>query len=82
MRVVSVTLLSLVATIFLSSALLLALPGDFSERALWITIFVPLIWASFMTYSYWDKKAWRTMLTLGLVSITGIAIVIISPTPV
>lgn len=81
MRVLSVTLLSLVATIFLSSALLLALPGNFAVRALWITILVPVVWAGFMTYSYWDQKAWRTVTVLGAFSIAGIIIVILSPIP-
>ncbi len=81
MRVLSVTLLSFLATIFFGAGLLLGLPGDFAERALWVTVLVPIIWASFMIYSYWDKKPGRTVLTLTGISLCSLGVVLTTPIP-
>ena len=81
MRVFSVTLLSFLATIFTGAGLLLGLPGDFAERAKWITILTPVIWTAFMFYAYWDKKAWRTTAVLSGICFTGVAVIIFVPTP-
>ena len=70
-RLMSIILWSLVAAIFFSSAVLLKGPGPFSEKALWITIAVPLIWTAFQFWTYWDGKAWRV--TTGLISISIIS---------
>ena len=69
-RLTSILLWSLTATIFVSAALLLALPGAFSERALWLALAVPLIWAVFQFWCYWDRSAWRT--AGGLIALTAV----------
>ena len=69
-RLTSIILWALTATIFISSALALTLPGPFSERALWVALAVPLIWAVFQFWCYWDKSQWRVaggMIALTLV---------------
>ncbi|MEM9054111.1 MAG: hypothetical protein AAGB16_02190, partial [Pseudomonadota bacterium] len=43
-RLMSVLVWALIATTFLTAALLLALPGPFSEKALFMTVAVPLVW--------------------------------------
>ena len=70
-RLTSVIVWSLVATIFVGAAALIALPGNFSDKALWLTLSVPLIWAGFQFWTYWEKSAWRVV--IGLVGVTIIA---------
>lgn len=77
-RLTSIILWSLVATIFFSSAILLKGPGPFSEKALWITIAVPLLWTAFQFWTYWDGKAWRVAAGLISISIISGAIVFLS----
>ncbi|WP_262694452.1 hypothetical protein [Kordiimonas aquimaris] len=82
MRVFNVTILSVLATVLIGAGLLLGLPGDFSERALWLTVFIPVIWTAFMFYCYWDKKVWRVTTALIGICLIGIGIVLTTPTPV
>lgn len=58
-RLTSVIFWSLVATLLLTSAMLLTLPGSFSEVALWLSLAVPIIWAAFQFWCYWDANKWR-----------------------
>lgn len=81
MRHTSAVLISILATLFLGAALLLILPGDFSERAIWLTMCVPVIWTSLILYSYWDKKALRATGVLCSVTIASAAIVFTAPLP-
>ncbi|MEM9667309.1 MAG: hypothetical protein AAF950_00160 [Pseudomonadota bacterium] len=74
-RLTSVIWWSLVTTIFVTAALLLALPGPFSEKALWITIFVPLIWVLFQFWCYWDGNKWRV--AGGLIATSAISAIIV-----
>ena len=79
-RLTSVLVWSLTATIFVSAALLLTLPGPFSERALWLALAVPLIWAVFQFWCYWERRAWRV--AAGLISATlvgGVIVYFIDP---
>ncbi|MEM9599893.1 MAG: hypothetical protein AAF926_02610 [Pseudomonadota bacterium] len=62
------------AAIFATCVLLMHLPGSFSEKALWLTLAVPLIWCGFQFWCYWDEKAWRV--TAGLIVITILGAVI------
>lgn len=75
MRLLSLLLLSTLATIFSSAALLLTLPGDFAFKALWMSLAVPLMWLAFMFHAYWDEQRWRTVFIPGLSIILGAAIV-------
>lgn len=74
-RLTSVLLWSLIATIFCSAALLLTLPGPFSEKALWMTVIVPLMWAVFQFWCYWDASKWRV--AAGLISLSFIGGVVV-----
>lgn len=79
-RLTSVILWSLVATIFLTAALLLAMPGPFSEKGLWLTIAVPLIWVLLQFWCYWDRSKWRVAGGLIATSIVS-AIIVFSIDP-
>lgn len=81
MRVLSITLLAFIATTLIGAGLLIGLPGSFAVRALWMTIFVPVLWAALMFYCYWDKKRWRVVVSLVALSITGGGAVLLMPTP-
>jgi len=79
-RLTSVILWALLATIFSSAALLLVLPGPFSEKALWVALSVPLIWVAFQFWCYWDSRKWRV--TGGLIAISimsGIVVFMTEP---
>ncbi len=79
-RLTSVLVWSLLATIFVCSAILIQGPGSIDERALWTTLSVPIVWIVFQLWCYWDSKPWR--LTGGLLFITlasGIAVLISKP---
>ena len=67
-RLTSVILWALIATIFFCSALLLKGPGPFSEKALWLTLAVPLVWMGFQFWVYWERRPW--VVTSGLIAIS------------
>ena len=74
-RLTSAILWSLTATIFSAAAILIAAPGPFSEKALWMTLAVPILWTGFLFWSYWDGKPWRV--TGGLISMTVVGLAVI-----
>lgn len=82
MRLLSAGLLSFFATVMLGATLLLSLPGDFAERAIWLSVFIPIIWSGFMFYSYWDSRAGRAGLVLFSIIIFGGLAVFLLPVPV
>ncbi len=67
-RLSSAIVWALTATIFSSAALLVHAPGPFAQKALWITLAVPVIWVGFQFWTYWDGKPWRP--AAGLIAIT------------
>ncbi|MEM8770804.1 MAG: hypothetical protein AAGD92_04045 [Pseudomonadota bacterium] len=77
-RLTSIILWSLVATIFVTAALLIKAPGQFSERALWLTLAVPIIWTAFQFWTYWDSNKWRVAFGLIAFSVVGGVIVFLS----
>ncbi len=81
MRLLSCLLLSTLATIFLSAAILLKLPGPFDQKALWVSLAVPLIWLGFMLHAYWDERRWRTVAVPSGAAALGIALVLTSAAP-
>lgn len=68
-RLTSIVIWALTATVFSTAVLLLYVPGPFAERALWITIFVPVIWVALQFWTYWDRVFWRPAAILVLVTI-------------
>ncbi|MEO0884101.1 MAG: hypothetical protein AAFY34_15430 [Pseudomonadota bacterium] len=79
-RLTSVIWWALVATIFSTAALLLVLPGPFSEKALWIALSVPFVWVMFQFWCYWDASKWRVALGLIAVSlVSGIVVFMNDP---
>ena len=80
-RLTSVIWWSLLATILFSAALLLSLPFDFGQLALWLTLAVPVIWMAFMFLCYWDKSRWRVPVSLIVISIVSAVVITFVPPP-
>lgn len=74
-RLTAILLWSLLATIFLTSAALLTLPGPFSEKALWLALSVPITWATLQFWCYWDGRKWRVTGTLIALTVVGALVV-------
>lgn len=70
-RLTSALLWSLVTTTFITAALLLVLPGAFSDKALWIALSVPIIWVGFQYWCYYANSAWLVVITQISISIAG-----------
>ncbi|MEM7663463.1 MAG: hypothetical protein AAF292_14560 [Pseudomonadota bacterium] len=80
-RLTSVIFWALIATIFFTAAMLLVLPGPFSEKALWIALSVPLVWVAFQFWCYWDAQKWRVAGGLIAVSfLSGAMVFLTEPT--
>ena len=77
-RLTSAILWSLTATIFSAAALLLTAPGPFSEKALWMTLAVPILWTGFLFWSYWDGQPWRVAGGLVSITVVGLATIFLS----
>lgn len=79
MRIFAVTILAVLATILIGAAILLGVPGDFAERALWITLAVPIIWGVLIIYCYWDAKRWRILGVLTTLCIVSTGVILTNP---
>ncbi len=80
-RLTSVIIWSLIASMFLSAALLLTLPFEFKALAVWMALAVSLIWVAFQFWCYWDKHGWRVASGLITISIVSGYIVFTTPPP-
>jgi len=81
-RQASVILWALVATLFVSAAILKLLPGNFGDNVLWYGVTMPVIWVSVQTWVYWEDKAWRAPTLLLAATAVSSAIVAFAPSPV
>ncbi|MCG8440784.1 MAG: hypothetical protein MI723_03155, partial [Caulobacterales bacterium] len=81
-RLTSIVIWSFAATVFVSAALMLALPGPFRDKVLWLSLMAPLTWVALQFWCCWDAREWRV--TLGLITVSAIAAVFVflSPSPV
>lgn len=77
-RLTAILVWSLIATIFFSAAILVSAPGAFKDKALWMTLAVPLIWTVFQFLAYWLNKPWRAVFGMMAVSVAGAAVVFLS----
>ncbi|MEM7360245.1 MAG: hypothetical protein AAF431_14175 [Pseudomonadota bacterium] len=70
-RLTLVLIGSFIATVFVSAALLLILPGEFGEKAIWMALLVPIIWVALQFWCYWDQSAKRVVIGHVLMSVLG-----------
>lgn len=79
-RLTSIIAWSCIATIFSSAALILWLPGQFSENAIGMALCVPLIWVALQFWCYWDQSKWRVLFGhIGLSVVCGVIVVLTKP---
>ena len=73
-RLSSIIVWALVATVLLTSAALLVIPGKFSTKAIWLSLSVPITWTAFQYWCYWADSQWKVLWTLIAISLlsTGI----------
>ncbi|MEM9530259.1 MAG: hypothetical protein AAGA23_05030 [Pseudomonadota bacterium] len=71
---------SLVATVLLTSALMLVLPGPLRERVVWVALASPLIWVGAIFWCHWDARPRRPQLTLiGVALAAGLVVYLLPP---
>lgn len=75
-RLSSILVWSLLATILLTSAALIILPGKFSIKANWLGLSVPIIWTVFQYWCYWIENEWKVMLSLIFISFISVGIIL------
>lgn len=80
-RPFAVILLSLICLIFIGAPLTLILPGEFAQKAIWLTIAMPLIWTFLIIYSCWDAKRWRVYAVMIALIIISAILIAITPAP-
>ena len=74
-RVTGVMIWSLIATMVGLAALMVILPFDIKQFALWLTIMVPVVWVSLQFWCYWDSSAWRP--TASMIVLSAISLVVV-----
>ncbi|MEM1230694.1 MAG: hypothetical protein AAGI15_09165 [Pseudomonadota bacterium] len=80
MRLLTVLLLAFLASAALTSAYIVVGSGEVRERAFLTVLITPLLWAGFMVYAYWDRKAWRPAATCaGIIAVCSALIVAAPP---
>ncbi len=63
-RLSSIIIWAMVATILLTSAALVAIPGDFQTKAIWLSLSVPITWVALQYWCYWADSQWKVLGTL------------------
>jgi len=80
-RVTGVMIWSLIATTICLAALMIILPFDLKQFALWLTIIVPVVWVGLQFWCYWDNHAWRPTIFMIFLSLISL-IIIFSSDPI
>lgn len=69
---------ALITTMALGAALLVSFPTHLSQLALWLTVFVPVIWVGFSFWCYFDNISWRPLSGMVLITMISAIVLIIS----
>lgn len=77
-RLMGTILWSLVAAILLVCASIVLTPGELLTRIIFITFFSPIVWVGLMFWCYYDKRQWRAVGSLFVLSIASIGVIIVS----
>lgn len=79
-RMVSVLWWALAATMCITAAVAMNLPGDVRENLTALILIVPLIWVGLQFWAYWDRSKWRVASgMIGLCAASGLVISISTP---
>lgn len=77
-RLSSVIVWSLIATVLLTSAALIVIPGKFSTKAIWLSLSVPITWATFQYWCYWADSQWKVLWSLVMISFASAGVLLSS----
>lgn len=75
-RLTSVIWWSFTATIFVSAALIILLPGELRGRLLWSAFFIPVAWVAVQFWCYWESRPGRVAVTLIAATVVGMLVVL------
>ncbi|MEO0367811.1 MAG: hypothetical protein AAF197_03390 [Pseudomonadota bacterium] len=79
-RLTSILIWTVISTTFGSAALLLALPGDFAEKAILMSLSVPVSWVALQFWCYWDQSHWRVLFgNIAICVVGGIVVWLTEP---
>lgn len=81
MRLLSLIVVSFLFTILFTSALIVAIPYDLTDKLIWVGMNVPLVWCGAMFYCYWDNKPWRPLVVLSSLSASAAIVIFTLPVP-
>ena len=79
-RLSSILIWSLLATVLITTVILVTLPVDFSSKAQWLSFLVPLILVGFQYWCYWANS--ERLVLLGLVAlsiVSGGIVMVVDP---
>ena len=79
-RLSSILIWSLLATVLITTVMLVTLPVDFSSKAQWLSFLVPLILVGFQYWCYWANS--ERLVLLGLVAlsiVSGGIVMVVDP---
>ena len=74
-RLSSIIIWTMVASVLLTSAALIVIPGEFRAKAVWLSMVVPIIWVAFQYWCYWADSQWKVLGSLITISLASIAII-------
>lgn len=74
-RLSSIIIWATVATVLLTSAALIVIPGEFRAKAVWLSLSVPITWVAFQYWCYWADSQWKVLLSLVAISLLSVAVI-------
>lgn len=74
-RLSSIVIWAMVATVLLTSAALIVIPGEFRAKAVWLSMLVPIIWVAFQYWCYWADNQWKVLASMVAISLISIAVI-------
>lgn len=81
MRLIGLIVVSFLFTILFTSALIVAVPYDLTDKLIWVGMSVPLAWCSAMFYCYWDNNPLRPLVVLSSLSACSSILILTLPVP-
>ncbi|MEM8862598.1 MAG: hypothetical protein AAGD96_30175 [Chloroflexota bacterium] len=81
-RLTSILWWTFLAAVLGSSAIIVALPGAFTERVFWVAILTPVVWVALQFWCYWDGKKSRVALSMIGICVFSGAVVMVSGSPI
>lgn len=81
-RLTGALIWSFVATLFITAAYNMVGPGEFADRVFLTAFLAPFIWVGFQFWLYWNPHRWHVLGLMMTLSVSSIAIILLSEPPV